>query len=1619
MKHLITACLIFAFACLISAQSPPTINVCAGDQTICLHDTIHQLCVKITVEAGLSAIDHFTIDWGDNTLLTTVPGSNNPAQQLHTYNLKGFYNKCDFEEKFVIELLTYFVGEPNSPKNNSFILRFRNPPIPNFTYSGKTCANENIQFTDMSCTNAQGLTVTYFWDFGNGQTSSLAAPSTAYPAPGNYPVRLCVKNACDSVCITKQITILDKPQVNTVSFTSMPSSGCMPLQIKCKATVQQVYQYAWSVLPASCPGCYQFIPATGQDSLEPVIRFLKEGTYQVLLTGKNPCGEDTMSTVVQVFALPQITLTGNPVGCKSLSYTPDVDYLNPNPGSITSYQWTFPKGNPTTSNLPNPVNIQYTNNGDTLLTDLITLTVTGPCGTQTFSLTVKVYGDTEVNFGPLGTICRSADPFTIPVLPAPPAGIFTSNLPPAAFNLVTGLLNPASVAAGTYNLTYTVNIPGATNCSSQKSISFEIRDSTPVALTVPARLCIDAVPITLQASPPGGVWTSQGALDSLSGQYSAAQAQAGPDGISYAYEDPVSHCISAVFKTIEVVALPLISHDPIIFACKTGQPINLGTEGNFAFTPSGPAPQTTWSGPGVNPATSQYMPNTVGLFNFSVTYSIDPQCATQAPFQVQVDSFIAAAAPGALALCASQNTYTLTGLPAGGTWSGGPNINPNTGEINLAATIPGPYNYVYTIKSGTLCESSATTPVTIVSGDGVSLPINLDYICETATTYTLPAAAPANGVWTGPQLSNGNLVNISLLQPDTFVYTYTAVNLPDACNKVEFRLIVAPQPSADFSLDPDTACVGNTVSVIPVPAGLLSQVSWGDNAVGTSLSHQYSQAGDFPVLFTVFTLHPLTGLPLCTNSAGQSVHIVAPPEKLAFASDQDSGCAVLQVTFTNLSIAENGQFRWDFGNGQPIFAGFQPVAPIAYPQGTEDTTYIVRLTVLTGCDSLNFLDTITVFPQPQAGFGITYDQPCSGGILQLNNTSTGNPISNQWQISNPAQAFTTFNPPLLQFFTDSLPRLVNITLITSNVCGADTTQQTITVNPADIIAFINISDTTGVCVGDTVTLTSFSTPGAPIHWQTTQGNTFLGSPLQLTFNQAGIFKVTLFAEGCGFDSMNVWVHVQPAPDLQVQHPAILCPGDPANFLVQTSAPGSLLYFGDGDSTNLQMVEHRYDQAGTYPLQAVATSLVGCRATWNGNLEIAPKPTALLQAPDSVCSGREVLFLSLSGNNLTCLWSFGDSTTEDACTTNHNYAQGGLYNVALTVVSVIGCRDTVFAPVYVRTTPSAIPAYQILEPCSPALVSFTSQSIGATGLQWTLGDGSTAQDPALQHTYAFGGQYAIQLIATNEGFCADTGFTTVQLFQSPLFDLERKENCLVAAGTDLRIYTPSGNVATVTGPNYQRDGDLHPGLTAGFYDIHIVSPEGCPNDTTVYIAKPSELLLQVSEDSFDISLGESVVLDAVVNKLAVLFQWSPGLGLDSDTIAQPVATPLRTVQYLVRATDSNGCFKTDTVFIKVRVDRDAGVYIPDVFTPNGDGANDVFYVRSIHPGLAKIEQFRILDKYGEIMFDLPETLPEQPAFGWDGTFKTEKAEAGLYRYQLVLVYTDQERVIKTGYLLLAR
>ena len=197
-----------------------------------------------------------------------------------------------------------------------------------------------------------------------------------------------------------------------------------------------------------------------------------------------------------------------------------------------------------------------------------------------------------------------------------------------------------------------------------------------------------------------------------------------------------------------------------------------------------------------------------------------------------------------------------------------------------------------------------------------------------------------------------------------------------------------------------------------------------------------------------------------------------------------------------------------------------------------------------------------------------------------------------------------------------------------------------------------------------------------------------------------------------------------------------------------------------------------------------------------------------------------------------------------------------------------------------------------------------------------------------------------------------------------------------------------------------------GISAGERILYVRSIDGCVESIPFEIGQPEEIVVQVAQQDSSLNLGESTNIEAFVNVPFRIesYNWFPEDYLDCpDCPESNVVQPLETTTYEILVTDTTGCFATNNLTVKV--DKERNVYIPSAFSPNRDGINDFFTVFS-DSGTEHIKTFRIFNRWGALIFEnqgIMETNIEQS--GWDGKFKGQPVNAGVYVYMVEILFID--------------
>ena len=208
----------------------------------------------------------------------------------------------------------------------------------------------------------------------------------------------------------------------------------------------------------------------------------------------------------------------------------------------------------------------------------------------------------------------------------------------------------------------------------------------------------------------------------------------------------------------------------------------------------------------------------------------------------------------------------------------------------------------------------------------------------------------------------------------------------------------------------------------------------------------------------------------------------------------------------------------------------------------------------------------------------------------------------------------------------------------------------------------------------------------------------------------------------------------------------------------------------------------------------------------------------------------------------------------------------------------------------------------------------------------------------------------------------------------------------------------------------------PFLEAGNHNIILQDSEGCETETSVNIAAPIEYTANLGRDT-SILLGDSIELEVIFNFDPDSILWTSTFSDGCLSCISQYVTPTSNSVYTVFAVDSiTGCNVTTEVLITV--DKPRRVYIPNAFSPNGDGTNDRFFI-STSTEVQQITKFSVFDRWGELVFNADNTLPNDPRLGWDGVLKDQRLNSAVFVYMIEVLFVDGERKLYSGDVTLLR
>ncbi len=529
---------------------------------------------------------------------------------------------------------------------------------------------------------------------------------------------------------------------------------------------------------------------------------------------------------------------------------------------------------------------------------------------------------------------------------------------------------------------------------------------------------------------------------------------------------------------------------------------------------------------------------------------------------------------------------------------------------------------------------------------------------------------------------------------------------------------------------------------------------------------------------------------------------------------------------------------------------------------------------------------------------------------------------------------------------------------------------------------LDLGADTILCVGDNFDLTPVTSGTATWIWQ--DGST----DNNYNVDTEGLYWVSAnFSNGCvGTDSINITASEIGLLDFGID--IVVC--DENAILIDATVTNAATYEWDDASTNASLL---VTMPGDYSV--TVTNEDGCETMDEVNITFFETPDITL-GPDTLLCEDDNLTLSPT-TSIPVGWSWQDASANSTYTVNTE----GLYWVTADFLN--GCMNS--DSIYVSYSPSPSVVFESIDILCHGDNNGTITSITPTSItdDYLFNWSNNTTQPDL--TDLTPGAY--QVTITSEDDCI---FETEIIINEPdsiIVFVDQEDVACFDEGngsisiTEIMGGTPpfenslNGDTLLATNSFFNLDG--------GFYTLLTQDANNCTTVTEIDIYEPPQIFLSAGEDK-TILLGDSIKIDgSIYPPLNQIINWTSVEYVDCPDCITPFGKPFNTAEYLVTAVDSiTGCTYMDTMQIVVQKPRN--VYIPNAFSPNGDGTNDSFFPNG-DISARLVTNFKIFDRWGELVYEANNVNLNDPKDSWDGTFKGQNMNPGVFIYLIEIQFID--------------
>lgn len=1415
------------------------------------------------------------------------------------------------------------------------------------------------------------------------------------------------------------------------NFSSNTQSGCAPLAVAfTDQSSGNPTEWNW-----------EFSNGTLSNDKNPTVSFATPGTYSVKLVVRNANGID------QIERIDYITVYPSPVadfeadlrlGCMPVSVK-FTDHSSTPSGTITKWEWEFGDGE--TSSQQNPSHT-YTTTG--FYTVSLRVTSSNGCVRRiSRGRYIRVVDGVETNFSfsNPGT-CKAPFSINFQNQSSGPGNITYS------WNFGNGqtstVKNPSTVytAPGTYNVRLDARSDLGCSGSIEKPVTIT---QTNTDFTSPTAICLEQ-PVTFQnnssATPVNSSWNFGDGT--VSAQINPIKTFLTAGTYTVKLINSYSSCTDSVSKTVLVTDKPAVDFT-VNDSSSCQAPFNV------QFTDMTPG-ATSWlwdfgdgtTSPLQNP-THQY--NSVGNYTVTLTAGTSTDCSNTITktdlIKIQETSVSINSASGCIPFSYTPKA-TIQTLDSIATylWDFGDGTTSNVKS-------PPPHNYPtegkytvsLTITTESGCTKTVTVPNAVVAGtppSGISFTANPSNACASdaisfsGQAITSPGAdVEWNWDFGDGELGSGQTTTHKFMQIGTLDVTLTVSN--NGCPRSFTSPVTIRPPIAKFEYTVN--CTNRSVN--------FSNTSLVD-ATATPLTYLWEMGDPANTQFTVATppafTYPGPGTynAKLTVTNGTCTYTVTEPvilldEKADFTINENPVCKSSTFTLSSINNNENNikKYEWVVG-GNMLADTTRSVTHRLSTNGTYDVS--LTITDINGCTNTKTVSDYITVNGPTARFAPATTGACLNKAVTFNDLSTSSTaaiVKWQWNFgdSTPVQTFNA--PPFTHTYSKAGRFPVTLVVTDANGC---TDRYRLPGNLLVTNPLAGFRADTFYCPQSPLQFADTSSgAGLKYLWDFGDGGTSnLQNPTHSYPAGDAAYSVKLKitdVSGCA-DSIIKTDYIKirsPKAAFDIFDTTSICPPLRTTFIFKGSDYKSFRWvFGDGGSSTLQNPSYFYGDYGHYTPKLYLTGPGGCVDSAQASVSLYDPQayTKINYGPVSpTCNSLNVDFNLVVPPSFKFIFHFGDGAVDSsgATTLSHFYSRPSFNTPRIEIIDTIsGCRVSINGRQRIDII-GALPLFSKDkgEFCDQGTVTFdskfTTKNDPIISRVWTFGDGQTSNDVvATTHTFTAPGVYPVTLTVTTEKNCVKSYTDTVRVYRTPAATIQSRDTICVnvaepingllnVADTAIQWQWNFGNGQT---SSQQNTSAIY--STSGGFPIQLVTTNkiGCSSTATknIYVA-PLPTAVPVQEPTtILVGSGANILMNYTGNITS--YNWMPATNLSCTDCPSPYANPKFSTKYTVQIEDTYGCKNSGNVTVVVLCNNQ-NFFIPNTFSPNGDGRNEKFYPKGT--GLFRIKSMRIFNRWGEVVFEKKDFAPNDPSAGWNGMYNGKPASPDAYIYTMEIL-CDNNTVI---------